>query len=225
MFTGIVQACGRVARVKQTPYGIRLVIDPGQWPADGVREGDSICVSGVCLTVAAGDGQAMGFDVVAETLSKTTLQTIKQGDPVNLEAAVTPSTPMGGHFVQGHIDGMGSVTRVDRSASGCRITVRPLAGRLTPDTTDLMEAIVPKGSVAVDGISLTVAAVGPSGFEMALIPTTLERTTLGHVRETDLVNLETDIVSRTIVHWLRDRYGDRSGLTTDALQRAGFTRR
>lgn len=235
MFTGIVQACGRVEGVDPRPGGMRMTVRrDGGWGGGEPSLGDSVCISGVCLTVVTIDGPTLGFDVVSETLARTTLGDVRVGWRVNLELSVTPSTPLGGHIVQGHIDGVGRVAKVLREQEQWRITIEPvvnIAGRSDEGSGSLMDAVIPKGSVAVDGVSLTVAAVasgvvggGGGGFEIALIPATLERTTLGGVKEDQLVNIETDMISRTVVHWLRRRYGDGgdSGLTMDALREAGF---
>jgi len=221
MFTGIVQAKGKVARLDPTDAGVRLVIDLQGWRPHGItiNEGDSICISGVCLTVVAHDERTVAFDVIGETLAKTTLGGLAVGSAVNLEPSLTASTPMGGHFVQGHIDGVGVVRDVTVDGDDYRIAIEP--------PTELMEYIAPKGSIATDGVSMTVAAVTRERFEIALIPTTLNLTTLGDATPGTKVNLETDIVSKTIVHWLRLRgTGGESrdeGVTRDTLREAGFT--
>ena len=153
---------GRVVRVKTISAGMRLLIDFGDWMYQP-RAGESICVSGVCLTYAPSTGgdegaNLLGFDVIYETLDKTTLGTLEPASPVNLESSLTPSTPMGGHFVQGHIDGVGTITNVQKGEDW-RITVRP--------PTVLMDYIIPKGSVAIDGVSMTFATVGDDTFELA----------------------------------------------------------
>jgi riboflavin synthase len=222
MFTGIVQTTGRVARLDRNPFGVRLSIDPGSWtPAEGraPRHGDSVCVSGACLTVAALDDGVMCFDVIAETLDKTTLGSLRVGDPVNLEPSVTPNQPLGGHFMQGHIDGVGEVTAVAAGDEEWRITIKPPA--------ELMRYMIPKGSVAVDGVSMTLAAVHDDAFEIALIPTTLELTTLGQRKAGDLVNLEADILAKTTVHTLlrmrgADADAQTEGITMQTLRDAGF---
>lgn len=205
MFTGLVQALGVIAEVAPTALGRRLVVDPRGWdhrPAIG----DSVAVNGCCLTVAVDPRELAGklagglaFDVVPETLRLTTLGALQTGSPVNLEHSVTPTTLMGGHMVQGHIDGLGVVESV-QAAGEWRVRIRPPAA--------LMELLIPKGSICVDGVSLTLAAVDPTGgtFEVALIPTTLCKTNLGTTRPGDRCNLETDILARTIVHWMK-HYG------------------
>ncbi len=219
MFTGIVATRGAVRAVKADGIGARLVIDRAGWAA-AVAPGDSVCVSGVCLTHAPRPddppgAECLAFDVVAETLQRTTLGSLRADDAVNLEASLTLQTPMGGHVVQGHIDGVGTVRTLSRTPD-CRLTV---------DLDDaLMAYVIPKGSIAVEGVSLTVAAVNPSGFQCALIDTTLERTTLGRLETGTRVNVETDILSRTVVHWLRRQAAPqvKSGLTAAQLQAAGF---
>lgn len=222
MFTGIVQACGRVTTIENRPFGKRLVIMPEDWRGCSPGHGDSICVSGVCLTVVSTDEQAWHFDVVTETLDRTSLRSIEPDSRVNLEPALTLSTPLGGHFVQGHIDGLGRIARIQSEESERRITIEPDSIDLPEGIGKLMSAIIPKGSVTVDGVSLTVAAVAKSSFEVALIPTTLQQTTLGDACEGDEVNLETDVISKTVIHWLERRIGNSSAVTMQTLQRAGF---
>jgi len=199
MFTGIVQAKGRILSLDPTTAGVRLVVDRSSWkPRHEASPGDSICVSGVCLTLVMGDAHAMHFDVIAETLSKTSLGRRKPGDAVNLEPSLTPNTPIGGHFMQGHVDATGVVSRV-QTGGDYRLTIRP--------PQELMDYVVPKGSIAIDGVSLTIADVQRETFEVALIPTTLELTTLGATTAGDEVNLEADILSKTVVNYLRRRGG------------------
>jgi len=225
MFTGIVQAKGRIAGIDRNDFGARLRVDGLGWPDPKVYQpahGDSICVSGVCLTVvetAGVSGGALGFDVIAETLAKTNLGELKVGDSVNLEPPVTASQPLGGHFMQGHIDGVGEVTHVNAGDDEHRVTVKP--------SSELMAYIIPKGSVAIDGISLTIAAVCEGYFEVALIPTTLDLTTLGDTKVGRRVNLEADIISKTVVHQLERLHGGKPGeskaeLTMKLLSDAGF---
>ncbi len=197
MFTGLIQTIGRVMAIEEQPTSARLYISYDHWDRHRatLHLGDSVSVSGVCLTVVELEDHALAFDVVPETLAKTTLGRLKPNDRVNLETAVTPTTPMGGHFVQGHIDGTGMVAAVHDHGPDRRLVIRP--------QQDLIPAIIPKGSVAVDGVSLTVAAVNESQFDVALIPTTLEKTTLADLATDQTVNLETDIISKTVIHYLR----------------------
>jgi riboflavin synthase len=196
MFTGLVQAVGTVSEVRPTPAGVRLLINPHPW-AYKPALGDSISLSGCCLTLAAlPAGNLWPFDAIPETLSKTTLGALRPGSPVNLEHAATPTTLMGGHMVQGHVDGVGEVLSVVKTPE-YRVRIRPPKG--------LMEFIAPKGSICVDGVSLTIAAQDPkeAWFEVALIPTTLEKTTLGRLAPSDRCNIEADSMAKTIVHWLK----------------------
>jgi riboflavin synthase len=175
MFTGIVREVGRVAEFD----GHRLVVDADTSAA----QGDSVAVDGVCLTAV--DGSQLAFDVVDETLSRTTLGGLKPGDRVNLEPALRAGDPLGGHYVQGHVDGVGRV----RSA-GTEVWI---------DTTpDVLRYVVIKGSITVDGVSLTVAALDDSGFGVALVPHTLAATTLGELEPGDSVNLETDVLAKYV---------------------------
>lgn len=205
MFSGIIRATGRLASLQTTPAGRRLTIDPGDWGhAPGV--GDSIAVAGCCLTLAAepGPGGTLPFDAIPETLAKTTLGGLEAGDLVNLETSVTAATAMDGHVVQGHVEGVGEVVGLVTEGE-YRVRIQAPG--------DLMPCIVPKGSVAIDGVSLTVAEVNPAAnwFEVALIPTTLSLTTLGGLRLGSRVNLETDVLARTVVHVMRNYAGVLAG--------------
>lgn len=206
MFTGLVQAKGTLDDLKPSAggtAGVRLVVQPIGW-RHVPSMGDSISVSGVCLTVAdqivPGSGPAtdakIAFDVIPETLSKTKLGRLTLGDEVNLEHSLTPTTLMGGHFVQGHVDGVGEVLSIKTSGEW-RVTIRPPA--------ELMPFMSPKGSVCVDGVSLTLASIDVAAgtFDIALIPTTLAMTTLGELKEGDQVNLEADMIAKTIVNYLK----------------------
>lgn len=234
MFTGIVQARATITRVEPNAFGCRLTVDAGSWqPLKGYQpaHGDSICISGVCLTIADIDKHLFTFDVIAETLAKTTLGQLGTGDQVNLEPAVLPSQPLGGHFMQGHVDGVGVVEDVYAGDDEWRITIRPPTEIGDTDNApaadasasiSLMDYVIPKGSIAIDGVSLTVAAVGADTFEVALIPTTLELTTLKDRKAGDRVNLEADIISKTVVHSLRRQGSQAASITYDKLRDAGF---
>ncbi len=193
MFTGIVESCGVVRELRCTSSGARLALDAGA-VAEGLTLGASVAVNGVCLTVAAvGDGR-LSFEIVPETLRCTNLGTLRNGGRVNLERSLRVGDRLDGHFVQGHVDGRATVERVDRSAGEWIIWLRP--------ERHLTQYMIPKGAVALDGVSLTIAAVEGPAFWVALIPTTLERTTLGERKAGDSVNVESDIVTRTVVHAL-----------------------
>jgi riboflavin synthase len=185
MFTGLVREVGTVASMLDG----RLTIDAPE-TAQGVQLGDSVAIDGVCLTVVAFDGSSFSFDAVPETLSRTALGTLDQESRVNLEPALRAGDPLGGHYVQGHVDGVGSVDSVEPEGEGRRVRFEAPA--------ELLKYIVEKGSIAVQGTSLTVAAVDGTGFEVALIPHTLAATTLGELQPGQPVNLETDVLAKYV---------------------------
>jgi riboflavin synthase len=189
VFTGIVGELGRVTAVDGGETGVRIVVDAPVTAAT-VAVGDSISVSGVCLTaVAAGDG-AVAFDAVPETLARTSLGRLAAGSTVNLEPALRAGDPLGGHIVQGHVDGLGRVRTVEPEGDGRRIWVDA--------PPELLRYVVEKGSITVDGVSLTVAALDQAGFAVALIPHTLAVTTLGVLSPGDEVNLEVDVLAKYV---------------------------
>ncbi len=192
MFTGIIQHRGRILESRATSAGRSLTIATEGWEHD-IQPGESIAVNGCCLTVVKPN--PLCFDVITQTLNVTTLGDLSQGDAVNLEPAVTPTTLLSGHIVQGHVDGVGIIRDIQTTPEDVRVRI------VVPDA--LMDYIVPKGSVAVDGISLTLAEVVNDGFVVALIPTTLELTTLGEAKVDKRVNLEADLVVKTIIHQMR----------------------
>ena len=193
MFTGIIQAVGRIASREQRGSDARLVIDAGALALDDVAPGDSVAVAGVCLTVVALDGARWTADISAETLARTTLGALRVGDGVNLEKALRLADRLGGHLVSGHVDGVGAVARIDSapddgSGSSQRWTFR--LPRL------LARYVAVKGSICVDGTSLTVNEAGDDSFGVTLIPHTLGATTFGTRRAGDAVNIEVDLVAR-----------------------------
>jgi riboflavin synthase len=196
MFTGIVEELGSVEAVERQGDAVRLTVRADTVLED-VHLGDSIAVNGCCLTVAATDGRTWTADVMQETLDKTSLGALEQGSRVNLERAVTPSTRLGGHIVQGHVDGTASVRR--RTPSEHWEVVELDLPR------DLSRYLVPKGSITVDGISLTVVEVGADWFSVSLIPETLARTTLGFRQPGDVVNLEVDVVAKYVEKMVSNR--------------------
>jgi riboflavin synthase len=185
MFTGLVREVGTVASMEDG----RLVVDAPA-TAQGVQLGDSIAIDGVCLTVVACDDSSLSFDAVPETLARTALGTLDQGSRVNLEPALRAGDALGGHYVQGHVDGVGAVRSVEPEGEGKRVRFDAPA--------ELLRYIVEKGSIAVQGTSLTVAAVDETGFEVALIPHTLQETTLGELEPEQPVNLETDVLAKYV---------------------------
>ena len=194
MFTGIVDHVGAVVALRAVPFGAELTIDASGWsyvPGAGA----SIAVDGCCLTAVGGGAGPLRFDLVRQTLDVTTLGGLAPGDRVNLEAAVTPETRLGGHVVQGHVDGAARVVDVRRDETQHRLRLEPPPA--------LMDYIVERGSIAVAGVSLTIAAAADDTFDVALIPTTLARTTLGAARPGARLNIETDIVARVVVGWMK----------------------
>jgi riboflavin synthase len=196
VFTGIVQSMGRIASVAPREGGIRLWVDAGAL-AEEAREGDSVAVDGCCLTVVGASGARLAFDAVPETLRRTTLGRRAAGDPVNLELPLRPSDRLGGHFVQGHVDAVAEV--LARRAQGDDVV---MSFRLPPA---LLGHVVEKGSVAVDGVSLTVMGVEGGTFSVALIPHTLEVTTLGVRAPGELVNVEGDVLAKYVAALVRPR--------------------
>ncbi len=189
MFTGIVEELGSVVRLEHGPESAILHVRGPRVVADA-RHGASICVNGVCLTVVEHDHETFSVDVMAETLRRTSLGALCEGDSVNLERAMAAADRFGGHIVQGHVDGTGEVlTRTP----GDRWEVVEIS---LP--ADLARYVVEKGSITVDGVSLTVSAVRPSSFEVSLIPTTLALTTLGRKRPGEPVNLEVDVLAKYV---------------------------
>jgi len=212
VFTGIVELTGSVCDTRVVAGGRRLHVDAGP-VARKCKCGDSVCVQGVCLTVASVKGESLEFDVISETLRRTTLGRKHIGDRVNLERSLKVGDRLDGHFVQGHIDGTAAVTEVRHSD-------REYVIRLRPDEP-LTPYMIPKGSVAIDGVSLTIAEMRDSEFTVALIPMTLERTTLSTLAVGDLVNIESDIIARTIVHQLAQMV-EAGGLRLGATQKASL---
>jgi len=189
MFTGIVEELGVVEALEDQGDAVRLTVRGPHVTVDA-RLGDSISVNGCCLTVAQKDGETFTADVMRETLTKTSLGVLEIGSRVNLERAVTPQTRLGGHIVQGHVDGTGRVVRRDPSEHWTLVEIELPA--------DVARYLVPKGSVTVDGISLTVVGVLDAAFTVSLIPETLARTTLGFKEAGDPVNLEVDVIAKYV---------------------------
>jgi len=195
MFTGIVQALGVVVRREDRGADARFAIDAGALDLADVEPGDSIAVGGVCLTAVALDGNAFLADVSAETLSLTTFGTLAEGAAVNLEKSLRLADRLGGHLVSGHVDGVGAVARIDDDGGSQRWTFR------APPA--LMRYIAAKGSICIDGTSLTVNTIEGDTFGVTLIPHTLAVTTFGRRRVGDPVNLEVDLVARYVERLVR----------------------
>ena len=188
MFTGIIQAVGRIAAIESGEQDIRLCIESGKLPLEGVSLGDSIATSGVCLTVTELTGEGYWADVSPESLSLTTLGTKGVGDSVNLETSLTLSTPLGGHLVSGHVDGVGHVEDIIEDARFWRVRIA------APEA--LARYVAMKGSICVDGTSLTVNQVEGCHFELTIIPQTWEETVFSEYRVGSPVNLEVDVIAR-----------------------------
>lgn len=193
MFTGIVEHRGSVALATKGNEGMRVVLDTG--PLSGIELGDSISVNGVCLTAVEVEPGLVTVDVVKETLDRSNLGALERGDPVNLELPMPANGRFDGHIVQGHVDGVGEVSAVEAEGEGQRMSLD------VPQS--LMRYVVEKGSVTVDGVSLTVAAVRETGFEVALIPHSLTVTTLGLRKVGEKVNLEVDVLAKYVERLLK----------------------
>ena len=192
MFTGLVEAIGEITEVKPTPAGIRLRLSTGL--SAEVSNGESLAVNGVCLTVVSADQHAVHADVSPETARVTTLGSAKRGAMVNLERPMRADARFGGHFVQGHVDGTATIDELRQDGDSYWLTIKY--------PSDLRPLIVRKGSIAVDGVSLTVAGVDESRFDVQIIPYTWAHTTLHRARIGDLVNLECDILGKYVARAL-----------------------
>ena len=212
MFTGIIKHIGTVTNVRPAAGGSRLVISVNDWGPD-LSRGQSVCVRGVCLTVTSVKGPAIEFDVIPETLRRSTLGDLKPGQTVNMEPSLRVGDALDGHFLQGHVDGTAVLKRHDQQAGEHIMWFEPESA--------IMPYLIPKGSVAVDGVSLTIAEVTGRTFSVALIPTTLELTTLDNLRVGDRINVETDIISRSVVHHIRSME-QANGLSLEKLKSQGF---
>ncbi|MEY4060991.1 MAG: hypothetical protein RLZZ258_1275 [Actinomycetota bacterium] len=196
MFTGIIEELGVVDSIEQLPDAIRLKIR-GPLVVSDVKRGDSIAVNGTCLTAVEFDAETFTADVMQETLRLTSLDAIKAGDPVNLERAMTAATRFGGHVVQGHVDGVGQIISRQPSENWEWVRVQVPA--------ELMKYVVLKGSITIDGVSLTVNEVGDDWLGLSLIPETLSLTTLGSKKPGDKVNVEADVMAKHIERLLEAR--------------------
>jgi riboflavin synthase len=191
MFTGIVSHQGRFRGYRKGRS--EMAVEAPEL-ASKIAAGDSVAVNGVCLTLVGTDRDALRFDLSQETLARSTLGSLKPGALLNLELPLTLATPLSGHLVSGHVDEVGTVVRVSSRPPGKRLAISFPAA--------LRPFFVPKGSVAVDGVSLTIASLGPSSFEVELIPTTLASTAMGALRSGTRVNLECDLVGKYVYNWI-----------------------
>ncbi len=221
MFTGIIQAVGEVAAMEPSGGDLRLRIRTGKLPLDDVALGDSICTNGVCLTVIELPGDGYWADVSVESLNFTTLGDLKPGSRVNLEKALTPESRLGGHIVSGHVDGVGEVVSLHKDARSIRFVLR------APDA--LARYIAHKGSICVDGTSLTVNAVNGAEFDLNIIPQTMAETVFGEYEPGSRVNLEVDVIARYLERLVLGddaaKPGAGSELSMQTLAENGFLRR
>jgi len=218
MFTGIIESVGEIADMQPRGGDMRLRVRTGKLPMDDVALGDSICTSGVCLTVIELPGDGFWADVSVETLDFTTLGSLKPGSRVNLEKALTPQSRLGGHIVSGHVDGVGEVVSLAEDARSVRVVIR------APET--LARYIAHKGSICIDGTSLTVNAVNGSEFDLNIIPQTMAETIFGEYAPGSRVNLEVDVIARYLERLIQGdeaaKPSAKSGLTLDTLANNGF---
>lgn len=218
MFTGIIQAVGSIASLEQRGGDMRIGINTGKLPLADVCLGDSIAVSGVCLTVIEQSGSRFYADVSGETLSRTIIGELAVNDPVNLEKALTLETRLGGHLVSGHVDGIGTVVQRSADSRSVRFTIQ------APD--ELARYIAIKGSICVDGVSLTVNGVDGACFELNIVPHTLEETIMSEYRGGRRVNLEVDLIARYLERLLQGdaaaQPGTGGAITRELLESCGF---
>jgi riboflavin synthase len=211
MFTGIIEELGTVKALRREAGAARLTLSAAK-VLDGTVLGDSICVNGVCLTVVEMNSTEFSADVAVETLRVTNLGDLQAGKKVNLERALQLSARIGGHLVTGHVDAVGRVREKREEGNGWRIFIDAPAS--------VLRYVIKKGSIAIDGISLTVADVDNAGFAIAMIPHTAKLTTLGFKKAGDSVNLESDIIGKYVERLLAGRM--EGGVTLDALKKSGF---
>lgn len=213
MFTGIVEAMGRISQRRLRPDGDGELVVETPWEGEELACGESVAVDGVCLTVTRREGRQVIFDLSRETLVRTTLGRRQAGDVVNLERALRLDSRLGGHLVLGHVDGTGRCRWVRPAAGGLE------AGFEVPE--ELMGFLAFKGSVAVDGVSLTVAGLEPGGFWVALVPFTLQHTTLGQLKPGREVNVEVDVLARYVARQLEQLNRARPGATDPEISQQG----
>ena len=213
MFTGIIQQLCSVKALSKSGDSAALTVDLDQL-ANQAKTGDSIAINGSCLTVSKLAGTLATFDVSGETLTKTTIGKLTPGAKVNIELALRADDRFGGHFVLGHVDGSATIRKIEKKAD--------FATFIFTAPKDLLDQMIPKGSVAIDGISLTIAELNPDGFTVAVIPQTLKETTLGQAKITAQVNIEIDIITKTVRKYLQQLSPGKTGLTLENLRQQGF---
>lgn len=211
MFTGIIAALGKVTTLQPKGGDLSLLIDAGKLDCNDVKLGDSIAINGVCLTVVSMQGKQLAFDVSQETIARSSLAGLTTGSQVNLEKALAVGDRLGGHFVSGHVDGLGQVSSIKEVARSWQMAIAVPA--------ELQRYIAEKGSICIDGASLTVNKVTPSGFEVNIIPHTLQETIIKDYQVGSKVNLEVDLIARYLERLLPDQH---SKLTPDFLKQHGY---
>ncbi len=216
MFTGIIEAVGKVKRIESVGGDMRLTVDVESLDMSDVKLGDSIAVNGVCLTAVKFDQYSFVADVSNESISLTSLKNLKAGSLVNLEKALLPTTRLGGHLVSGHVDGLGQVLNIADDGRSIKYTIQV--------PSELKRYIAVKGSICIDGTSLTVNAVNDDCFDINIVPHTQERTIIQSYKSGTEVNLEVDLVARYLESLLLHTSGEnKEGLSLDLLSKAGFT--
>lgn len=213
MFTGIIEETGRISAILRNGNSIRLTVHANKILQD-IKTGDSIAVNGICLTATGFTGSTFTADVMRETIARTALSHLRHGSIVNLERALSVNGRFGGHFVTGHIDGTGTIIKMERDASAEWYTVKT--------TSKIMRYIVEKGSIAMDGISLTVAKTDSACFCVSVIPHTMEHTALASKGLHDTVNLENDYIGKYIEKFILGGKENSSDLTRDLLEKYGY---
>jgi len=213
VFTGIVEEIGHIQRIAQLPKAREIYIF-AQRILDDLKAEDSVNVNGVCLTATHVNPTTFTVTAVAETLDRSTLNQLRQGDAINLERALRLGDRLGGHFVQGHVDGIGQVESIQKRGVETHIRIAI--------PKQLCKYVVEKGSITVDGVNLTVAAVDGVHIQIAVIPYTVEQTTVGRLKSRSHVNIEVDILSKYVERFLKNNEPDTSGLNADRLRSLGF---
>ncbi len=215
MFTGIIEEVGTIKDIRLQSHSAVISVSADA-VLEGTRVGDSIAVNGVCLTVTSLRDREFSADATPETVARTSLYRLRGGSPVNLERAIAADGRFGGHIVMGHVDGRGSVEGIVREENSLLLAIKADPG--------IMRYVVMKGSVAIDGISLTVADVSQSEFTVSLIPHTAEVTTVRYIKRGDSVNIETDIIGKYVEKFLFPQKGKNGGITMEMLSEHGFGR-
>ena len=210
MFTGLIESVCKVSSAVGRAGGMRLSMNIGQT----VKLGDSIAINGACLTVSAIKGDTAEFDISGETLSKTTLNNLKTGSLVNIERAMSANDRFGGHFVQGHIDATGKIKKIEKRGEFWQFSLEA--------PKEIKDCLIPKGSIAIDGVSLTIADTKENNFDIMVIPATFENTIFKNYKVGDSVNIETDMICRIVKKQLENILPNKSNLTMDKLKDFGF---